>query len=329
MAKVSLDDLVAESHIRSLDMRRDLEIVADLIESSFALQHDVDGQAFLREMRQAAKDARFLGWVGGWAQTQGEAIPGFVWEQDGKVVGNVSMIPFIRGDKKTYVIANVAVQEAYRRRGIARALTDHAIRFLHRRAITDIWLQVKSSNDGAIKLYENLGFTYFCCRNTWRAHPPFISNDKTNPEKSFILRHRKRSQWQAQKDWLERLYPPEIQWHFQVNFADFNPAVSWQLSHWAEAINYRHWCLYGGKDMPLSFITRQATQTYADSLWLAVDPSLDEEDAVLKLLQLFLRKPRGRRPLQVDYPCEQAVAAFQEAGFSLHRTLIWMKHQPG
>jgi len=81
--------------------------------------------------------------------------------------------------------------------------------------------------------------------------------------------------------------------------------------------------------MPLSFITRQATQTYADSLWLAVDPSLDEEDAVLKLLQLFLRKPRGRRPLQVDYPCEQAEAAFQEAGFSLHRTLIWMKHQPG
>jgi len=123
MAKVTLDDLVLESHIRTLDMRRDLEIVADLIESSFELQHDVDGQAFLREMRQAAKDARFLGWVGGWAQSQGEAIPGFVWEQDGQVVGNVSMIPFIRGDKKTYVIANVAVQEAYRRRGIARALT--------------------------------------------------------------------------------------------------------------------------------------------------------------------------------------------------------------
>lgn len=328
MAKVTLDDLVLESHVRTLDMRRDLEIVADLIESSFELQHDVDGQAFLKEMRQAAKDARFLGWVGAWSQSQGESIPGFVWEQDGQVVGNVSIIPFIKGDKKTYVIANVAVKEAYRRQGIARALTDHAIRFLHRRAITDIWLQVKATNDGAIKLYENLGFQHFCCRNTWRAHPPFTPKEKSYPGKMLSLRWRKRSQWPLHKDWLEKLYPPDIQWHFLVSFADFNPSVAWQPSHWGEVLNYRHYCLFDGIN-PLGFLTRQATQTYANSLWLAINPDLNETDTVLKLLQMYLRRPHGRRPMQVDYPCCQAEAAFQEAGFSLHRTLIWMRHEPG
>jgi len=56
-------------------------------------------------------------------------------------------------------ISNVAVDEAYRRQGIAYKLVKEAMETASREyAVTEFTLEVRVSNESAIKLYEKLGF---------------------------------------------------------------------------------------------------------------------------------------------------------------------------
>ena len=53
-----------------------------------------------------------------------DALDGFVWTEDGRIVGNVTLT---REDqaRPIWIVSNVAVHPSYRRRGIARALMQH------------------------------------------------------------------------------------------------------------------------------------------------------------------------------------------------------------
>ena len=86
------------------------------------------------------------------------APQGVVWEEDGKVVGNVSVLPYQSGFRRIALLANVAVAEAYRGRGIASGLTRQALRQVFRAAPTEVWLQVRSDNNPVVRMYRNLGF---------------------------------------------------------------------------------------------------------------------------------------------------------------------------
>lgn len=76
--------------LRPLDPRRDLPQVADLIERAFAGELDPSGQAALRELRLVGRLGGLMGWwslAGGWSRLFG----GYVWIEDGRVVGNVTV----------------------------------------------------------------------------------------------------------------------------------------------------------------------------------------------------------------------------------------------
>ena len=64
----------------------------------------------------------------------------------GRIVGNLSLIPFVRRGHVVYLIANVAVHPDYRRRGIARQLTQTALDYLRQRGVSSAWLQVRDDN---------------------------------------------------------------------------------------------------------------------------------------------------------------------------------------
>ena len=61
--------------IRSFDVARDGEAVADLIEDAFALKNDPDGQFVLVQMRENARKFKEANWV----PPPGTML-GFVWE---------------------------------------------------------------------------------------------------------------------------------------------------------------------------------------------------------------------------------------------------------
>src|SRR5690349_9944623 len=104
------------SHLRPLSVFRDLPAVADLIELCFSSTMDSDGRRYIQDMRRAGHDS-----IGKWAARAAEntSLPlnGFVWEENGRIIGNTSLVPFRHHAQKIYLIANVAVHPDHRRRG--------------------------------------------------------------------------------------------------------------------------------------------------------------------------------------------------------------------
>ena len=78
----------------------------------------------------------------------------FVAICDDKVIGGCMLTDIVgEGD-----ISNVAVEAAYRRKGIAHALLEYLLQFGRERGITDFTLEVREQNIAARRLYEGLGF---------------------------------------------------------------------------------------------------------------------------------------------------------------------------
>ena len=102
-------------HVRPLNVIRDLSVVADLIELCFAPTMDNEGQRYLSDMRRASRDDGFLNWASRVTETTSLPLTGYVWEQNGRIIGNASLIPFRDKGKRVYLIANVAVHPDHRR----------------------------------------------------------------------------------------------------------------------------------------------------------------------------------------------------------------------
>ncbi|KFC07426.1 ribosomal protein S18p-alanine acetyltransferase [Trabulsiella guamensis ATCC 49490] len=62
---------------------------------------------------------------------------------------------------------NIAVDPAYQRRGLGRALLEYLIDALEKRGVVTLWLEVRASNVAAIALYESLGFNEATIRKNY------------------------------------------------------------------------------------------------------------------------------------------------------------------
>jgi len=145
------------SGLRPLDVSRDLVGVADLIAVAFREEMDPAGERAVREMRSVGRWAFLFGWLDRLAPLGDGMAPGFVWIEDGRVVGNTSIRragPYGRG----WMIGNVAVAPEWRRRGIARSLMQAALDLARQRRGEWVALQVRSDSHAARSLYQALGF---------------------------------------------------------------------------------------------------------------------------------------------------------------------------
>lgn len=78
----------------------------------------------------------------------------FVAELDGAIVGIIGFRD-IAGEGE---ITNVVVDENFRRMGIGKMLVDEALKQADKLGVSDVTLEVRVSNESAIKLYESFGF---------------------------------------------------------------------------------------------------------------------------------------------------------------------------
>ena len=112
--------------IRPFDISRDLRPVAELIAEAFASELDGRGQSALREMRMLSYFGGMLGALDQGASEFSDVLSGFVWLENSRVVGNVTVQ---RGDKfgNRWQIANVAVAPHWRGRRISKRLMERAL----------------------------------------------------------------------------------------------------------------------------------------------------------------------------------------------------------
>jgi ribosomal protein S18 acetylase RimI-like enzyme len=311
-------------HIRKMDVSRDLDPVADLIEMCFPIHLDKDGQAYIREMRQAARDMQLAGWLSMLAEMGSGKASGFVWEENRRIVGNLSLIPFKQSGVRFHMIANVAVHPDFRQRGIARALTDRALQYLCRRNEPYAWLQVRDDNPAAYNLYRSVGFKDKSTRTTWRIQPIMSESRYFYTDLQVRLRGRRKGDWESQKRWLAKFYPTLMWWNLPVNFQRFEPGFFQDLVNLLNGDFQRHWA-FESEDCLKGIITWQKTKSFANNLWLAF-PQEVEEVVLRQALKLVLRRASRKRSLSIDAPKGWYSNVFSGLGFNLFRTLIWMRY---
>lgn len=311
-------------HLRPLNPSRDLVQVADLIETCFSKTMDQDGRDYLRQMRQAARDDAFVRWAPSAADASPMGMNGFVWEENGRIVGNLSLIAMFKGIQRVYLIANVATHPDQRRRGIGRSLTEAAIDYARRHGASSAWLQVRQDNLPAYRLYESLGFVERARRTTW------VNEPHAHPAASGLpirITPRRSSDWSLQRKWLTELYPKDVIWNLPIHPGRFNPSLISGLARFLFNEQIEHWSAYKGKEL-LGVLTWEPARTYADNLWLAASPS-NEELAMRSLLPIARRLLSTRRPLSLNYPAGHSPQALLDSGFAEIQTLVWMEKPLG
>lgn len=319
---VSVDIPVSMSYIRRINVRQDLLAVADLIELCFASTLDADGRDYLRHLRWAARDAQYLSWLQGAAERLSAPLYGFVWEENGQITGNLSLIPMMRGGRMVYLIANVAVHPDHRRRGIGHQLTQHALQYLRERGVRSAWLQVRDDNDVAYRLYRSTGFIERSRRTTWQSSDqhaawPVLPDGLT-------IQPRRAADWDLQSRWLQAAYPPDVTWNLNYSLRRLNPSLLNQILCLLRGESQKHWAAVR-RDEALGMITWEPMRSASDMLWVAV-PEANEALALQPLLaHARMAMVRRGRPLSVNYPAGRARDSFTAAGFVEHQTLIWME----
>lgn len=309
-------------HIRPVRSRKDILAVADLIEICFADHMDVDGREYIRYLRRFAVPEEGL--AGRLLEPFQVPVRGLVWEEEGQIVGNLSLITFNRQGKRYTLIANVATHPAYRRRGIARRLTESALQQIRERGEHEAWLHVREDNPAAIQLYQSLGFEERCRRTSWLWEPQYGFLPKIKNEMVHVFA-RQASDWPQQSRWLDETYPSEITWNLSLDKNRLKPNFWKDLWHWLNGGEAMHLSARWKNDLA-AVVSWQPTSAYADILWLAAAPA-HEEEVIPVLLTSAGRRLRNGRPLTVNYPAQRAAEGFRRAGFQPHVTLIWMRIQ--
>jgi GNAT superfamily N-acetyltransferase len=324
MTVIATPSLTETPQLRQLNILRDLPGVADLVEKCFSNTMDEEGRRYIQQMRRAGQDNAFLRWASNAVESVSMPLSGYVWEENGEIIGNVSLIPHRHEKKKYYLIANVAVLPEHRRRGIGRALTMAAIHHARRRNGDQIWLHVRDDNPGAIALYIDLGFQELARRTLWQAKPD--PNASTNGL-AIDLSKRSSRDWFHQENWLNRLYPDLLTWYQPMPWRSLRPGLVPALWRFIMEEEIHHWVARIEDGVSSALLSYQAVPGQNGRMWAAVPPQ-GSERALTALLLHARRTLTWQRTLGLDFPAGEYCPAIEAAGFHPHRTLLWMKLQP-
>lgn len=320
----------APGRMRQLNILRDLPTVADLIELCFANTLDPDGRNYIDQMRRSGRDSGFLDWAPRVIESVSLPLSGFVWEDNGRIVGNVSLVPFSKAGRKVFLVANVATHPDYRRRGIARALTEAAIQRAREKHADTIWLHVRQDNPGAIALYRDLGFYERARRTTWYTSssdiPPLSSRGTREANRrgtTVSIRPRSPRDWPQQNQWLEVSYPSNLDWYFAHNWNILRPGLVNGIYRFLADIDTLQWA--ADKDNQIgAVLSCQRATGRSDYLWLAA-PRRPDPEVITELLLHGRRALAERYSLSLEFPAGMADDAIRAAGFLPQRTLVWME----
>ena len=303
--------------MRPFNPGRDLSALADLIEVGFSKSLDRSGRRMVQGMRSLGR----LGWLGGvlsrWVLPPAANPRGFVWEEDGRVLGNASLLPVL-GYPHRWVMANVAVLPDQRRRGIGRSLVTASIGDAQHRGAHEIILQVDQENEDARLLYQSMGFTSSPPRTTWIGRV----DQALEPTVASQVRRRVGSEWRNQWELARGLHPEGLVWPYPISAGYFRPRA------WQQRLGLdldRHWVWFEDERLLGSVSLRWGFEPGQLRMILLVEPE-SRGQIELSLITASLRniQPMGDF-IVMDYPMGAAEQIFRGMGFKVQRNLIWMR----
>jgi len=313
-------------HLRPIRLPHDLTAVADLVELCFAATLDEDGRRFIRQMRRAGSSRSALSAM----SSLPPSIKGYVWVEQGEIVGNLNLLPVRVRGQRAYLVANVSVHPDFRGRGIAHQMTQAAISLAEANRVRRMWLQVDQDNRIAQQLYKDYDFVERERRTLWHSRPD-LGTVKIPP--SVKVKPTRTADWREQRHWLNQLYGPGVRWNLPFRLGIYAPGLGGGFLRFFGEQKIRQWSAFHHGAW-IGSLTWQSSYAMADWLWLAAPPE-KRSLAILSLIpQAYknLREANLLRPgriLAVNFPTGDSAETFEAIGFAHHNTLIWMERSAG
>lgn len=322
------------SGIRPFDIGRDLRPVAELIAEAFSSELDQRGNAALREMRLMSHMGGFLKLLNRTTGEFNDIFSGFVYEDHGQLVGNVTVQ---RSDRygNRWQIANVAVAPSHRGRGIARRLMEDALSCIEESGGRWAVLQVYARNAGARHLYEGLDFDYVGGMATLRL--PQVPPHRVLAEFDPQLRHFAAfgpNHWQELYELANCQLNPLAQWWRGVRRSDYQVSFDRQLDEWFSRTFgrrrvYRRCIQISRRFEAAMILTAQRwSGEHRIQLWVRPDNYGQVENEMLRwALKTLDDYPRLPVTLELSTLHTAAMEAAQALGFTAERTLLTMRRK--
>ena len=318
--------------LRRLDVSRDLGDVAGLIDEAFANEPDHAGRAIASEFRSLSRFGPLLWLLDRISLGYQDWFTGFVWVEEGRVVGNVSLNR--EGDAPgRWLVSNVAVAAPYRGRGVGQQLMRASLDFLRSRRAKVAFLMVRRENEGAIRLYRDLGFVEVGGKVTLRRETPPDRLNEPPLEAGWKLRDVRFNDARALYD-LARAATPEPLLHVQPAHYDAWAAETeegpgeWLLAKLGHKTSYR-WVLEE-RGTILAHLRLEISRKKYHRVRLTVHPSARgrvELALLSRALNLLQRAPV--LPVLADVGGDEAVAMslLRAWGFAESRWLVVMSRR--
>jgi len=287
---------------------------------------DPAGERAIRDMRATGRWSFLFGWMDRLAPPGEGMAPGFVWVEDDRIVGNVSVR---RGGllRRGWIVGNVAVAREWRRRGIARALMQAAIDLAHQNDGEWVALLARSDGAAARSLYESLAFDtlgetiqYRRTRPAPVAQPRPLGEDRVRRG--------------AARDG-ERIYqlaraaiPEELRWAEPLRRDDFLIGLDRNFANWLSRRHEAWWVIESDAGMLGAAHMVIAPPPREGRLWVGVVPGHQGQyEERLVRAALFPVENAARSVIFAGVPATQvsARAALEATGFEVYRRLTHMR----
>lgn len=319
--------------IRPLQLPSDLNTLSRLIIDSFQYPEnpewnidddELDGiKDTVATFRRIWPLYRLIRWT---SPALRDALLGFIWEEDQQPVGLISIAR--RGNTDTWLVGNVAVLPAYRRRGIARNLVMAGLDFIREQGGTLAVLDVIDGNLPAFKLYESLGFEHYTSIMDLNWAPDEVPQQPDLPP-GYEIERISFKDWQIEMEMANRTVPESVQAFDPVTEDRFKKSIFMRfflnvLSR-AQGIRVCDFALKrtaAGEIAALGFVTARTRPGGRHSIGFSVPP--ENADLVPFLLQYMLHKVNQLSPAHMAESILWewryfAVEAYQQAGFEIRK----------
>jgi ribosomal protein S18 acetylase RimI-like enzyme len=312
-----------------MEPSRDLRQVAALMEEAFAGQLDFRGQEALRELKAMSRLGPLLWLLDRLSPEFHETFSGFVWVEEGRVVGNVTVNRSSWRSPKWF-ISNVAVERAYQGRGIARELMQAAIGMARDRSGESVTLQVRADNVPALKLYRDLGFEELMGATELQLER--VGGVTFAPAEGFTLRQRDHSEWHKEYELAQAATPASEQRARPIREEDFRKSFGERVVDWLGDIfagqrTYR--LAVDADDRFVATLTVRASWLWGrHGLKIMVHPGYRgqvEEMLVTMALVLLGNYPGQGVAVKMSASYQEAIEILKRYGFVEEKTLVQMR----
>lgn len=305
--------------LRPINLARDAPAVSRLLSLVFSPTLDAEGRRALEVMFHGS--SLFIQRL---SRLSSGVSPGFVWEDQGAIVGNVSIIASAVPGR--YIIANVAVHPDYRRQHIGRQLTGEALRHLQERGARSVVLQVEIENTTALHLYQTLGFFEVGSTTLWQASPRALRRLPASGGYPIRLLRRREADLAYEID--VAAVPADLNWPEPTAVNSYEESWWRWLDNFLNGRQSETWVIPDQRDRPLALGSIWSEWGQPHRLTVRA-PAAWQTTLSQPLLSKLLRRLEylRQRPVVIEHPSDDVTlnALLPQVGFHPRRTLTTMK----